>query len=68
MAARKKPTAGLAASAPGAVTNEFTLGYRWMADPALKMPDPNVPMPVIDADAGEQQLRRAHGYGYSAYT
>jgi hypothetical protein len=26
-----------------------------------------VPMPVDDPDAGEQQIRRAHGYGYSDY-
>jgi hypothetical protein len=24
-------------------------------------------MPVLDADAGEQQIRRATGYGYSDY-
>jgi hypothetical protein len=36
-------------------------------DPALKMPDPNVPMPVLDEDAGEREVRRATGYGYSDY-
>jgi hypothetical protein len=44
------------------------LGMTWEPDPGLKMGDPTVPMPVDDLDAGEQQIRRAHGYGYSDYT
>jgi hypothetical protein len=43
------------------------LGTPWAPDPALKMPDPNVPMPVLDEDAGEREVRRATGYGYSDY-
>jgi hypothetical protein len=54
-----------ASSAPGP---DYYLGTKWEPDPALKMPDPIVPMPVDDADAGEQQLRRSHGGGYSDYT
>jgi hypothetical protein len=43
------------------------LGSGWTPDPALKMPDPNIPMPVIGDDAGEREVRRATGYGYSDY-
>jgi hypothetical protein len=43
------------------------LGSPWAPDPVLKMPDPNVPMPVLDGEAGERKARRAHGYGYSDY-
>jgi hypothetical protein len=32
------------------------------------MPDPNIPMPVLDDDAGEREVRRATGGGYSDYT
>jgi hypothetical protein len=60
MAAKKA-----ASSAPGP---DFYLGTTWEPNSALKMGDPIVPMPVDDPDAGEQQLRRAHGYGYSDYT
>jgi hypothetical protein len=44
------------------------LGSPWAPDPALKMPDPNIPMPELD-EAGEREtsVRRAHGYGYYDY-
>jgi hypothetical protein len=54
-----------ASSAPGP---DFYLGTTWQPNPALKAPDPNIPMPVIDSDAGERETRRATGYGYSDYT
>jgi hypothetical protein len=54
-----------ASSSPGP---DFYLGTQWEPDPALKMPDPNVPMLVLDTDAGEREVRRATGGGYSDYT
>ena len=59
--ATKKPAASIPPHGP-----DTYLGSRWAPDPALKMPDPNIPMPVLD-DSGERQTRRAHGYGYSDY-
>jgi hypothetical protein len=67
MAANKKPAPGSAA--PGAINHPDTyLGTSWVGDDSRKMPDPTVPMPIDDPDAGAQQIRRAHGYGYSDYT
>jgi hypothetical protein len=69
MAAKKTRSGSAAASAPGVPhPNHLYLGTPWTPDPTLKMPDPNVPMPVLD-EAGEREttVRRAHGYGYSDY-
>jgi hypothetical protein len=46
---------------------DFYLGTQWDPDPALKMPDPLVPMPAPETDAGDREARRALGYGYSDY-
>ncbi|HYB39194.1 MAG TPA: hypothetical protein VEF72_28045 [Mycobacterium sp.] len=67
MAAKKKPAASSAASAP--VTNEFTLGTPWAPNPALRMPDPNVPMALTEPGADNTLMApdRSAGLGFSRY-
>jgi hypothetical protein len=63
MAAKKQP-----ATSSG-VSNEFTLGTRWEPDPALKMPDPNVPLALTEPDDENTLLapERSKGLGFSRY-